>query len=125
MPDSSALTLDVPHRPLPRLSATRHVDVTIDVPAGWWQHLRHQYRDAWWARAASRRWPARMLAVSRRVEITGNVDRAILFPHAALTGCAPELGDPVPVVFPPDWNVRVIGHDRHLTGPGAHRRGGA
>lgn len=83
------------------------VTVAVPVPDGWWQHWRHDHRNAWWYRWAIRRWPVRTRDVyqaatyRQTVTLTVPVAREIRYPELQLPAdsgrrqLVPMVGDPV------------------------------
>jgi hypothetical protein len=69
--------------------------VRWQTPDGWWQTLRHQYRQRWWVRWSLGRWPVRMQQHERTVGLRVDLDRWQTFPRAQVT--LPEFGRPVAV----------------------------
>lgn len=80
---------------LPPERYARREQVVFEVPAGWWETLRHQYRFRWWMRWWVARRPVRMRVETRQVELAVVVSRAWTYPRAVVA--VPALGEPVRV----------------------------
>lgn len=71
--------------------------VTFEHPDGWWQTFRDQYRDRWWMRWSTRRWPVRHQTHRKSVRLAVSLQRFHAFPEATVV--LPELGNPVRVAL--------------------------
>lgn len=76
--------------------------IEVQVPDGWWETFRHEYRGRWWMRRWVARRPVRLRSEVRVARLTVDLRRYWTFPRSQIT--LPELGKPVRVV---QWEQRT------------------
>jgi hypothetical protein len=88
-----------------RLPPKRVADVKrveVRYPDGWWETLRHTYRQRWWMRWWVARRPVRWHVETRTAYLVVELDRFWTYPRASIA--LPELGEPVRVA---QWHRSV------------------
>lgn len=70
--------------------------ITIEHPASWWDHFKHQHGGRWFMRRLVRRWPARMQVKSETGTWSVTWENMAAYPFARLRSPTPDyLGQAV------------------------------
>ncbi len=69
--------------------------VEVRYPDGWWEMLRHQYRERWWMRWLVARRPVRWHTEQRMAHLRVDLKRYWTFPRAKVQLPDDRLGEPV------------------------------
>lgn len=74
---------------LPDHTETAKGSVSVEYPATWWQHAKHQYRERWWIRTLARRRPPRMQTKTETGTLAATWHHMTAYPWARLTHRVP------------------------------------